>query len=300
MKKTFYEILGVSAMASPEEIKKAYRKLALQYHPDTNPNKKEATEMFKIVSEAYKTLMDPEDRFTYDASLKATPPPTAARAQAATTKSTTTQKRRVPQPSAAVGTGRNLVYHLNVSIEDLFRNTKKTITYMRVHHGTRQSSSVIVDVPMGIANGQKLRLRGAGESQSAKQPPGDLIVHVHYAEHPWYQVDEHDLILTVPISPLQWLLKEIVTIPTPHGKRNVAIPLEDEFGKIVVQVTGLGLPVKGNAKQYGDLFVKMKVQAPPPLSESVRAEAHKLAKILPKSKEELNFEEYIKNYEKKS
>lgn len=299
MKKNHYELLGVSTMASPEEIKKSYRKLALQYHPDTNANKKDASEMFKLISEAYKVLMDPESRFNYDASLKTTPPP-APRPHTASSKTSGTQKRRVPQPNTSASAGRNLVYHLNVSIDDLFRNTKKTISYMRTHHGARQSSTVVVDVPAGVPNGQKLRLRGAGESSSAKQAPGDLIVHIHYAEHPWFQADDHDLVLTVPISPLQWLLKDIITIPTPHGKRDIAIPLEDEFGKLVVQVTGLGLPVKGSAKQFGDLYVKMKVQSPPPLSDSARTEVRKLAKILPKSREELNFEEYLKNYEKKS
>lgn len=300
MKKSYYELLGVSNMASPEEIKKAYRKLALQHHPDTNAGKKESTEMFKAISDAYKTLMDPEDRFNYDATLKTPPPPPPPRASTGKTPSAT-HKRRVPQPTTSpASSGRNLVYHLNVPIEDLFRATKKTITYMRVHHGTRQSSSVIVDVPAGVPNGQKLRLRGAGESVSGKQTPGDLIVQVHYAEHPWFQVDESDLVLSVPISPLQWMLKEKITIPTPHGKREVAIPLEDEFGKIVVQVTGMGLPIKSGSNQFGDMFVKMKVQSPPPLSDNVRTEARKLAKILPKSKDEINFEEYLKNYEKKS
>lgn len=299
MKKNHYELLGVSNMASPEEIKKAYRKLAIKYHPDTSADKKNASEMFKQVSEAYKVLMDPATRFNYDTSLKVAPPPTP-RAPASSGKTQSQQKRRVPQPPPNGATGRNLVYHMNVAIEDIFKNTKKTISYMRTHHGFRQNSTVVVDVPAGVPNGQKLRLRGAGESLTPKQTPGDLIVHIHYAEHPWFQVVDDDLVLTVPISSVQWLLKDVISIPTPQGRRDIGIPLEDEFGKIIVQVSGLGLPIKGSAKQFGDLYVKMKVQSPPPISESVRAEARKLAKILPKSKEELNFEEYLKNYEKKS
>lgn len=299
MKKNHYELLGVAPTASPDEIKKAFRKLALQYHPDKNANNKAATEMFKLLNDANSVLSDPEKRFEYDNSLRVTAyEPTRAAPNPGKTHAA--QKRRVPTPNAPSTSGRNLVYHLNVPLEDIIKGSKKTITFIRNMHGQRQSSTVVVDIPPGVANGQKLRLRGAGESLSAKQVPGDLIVHVHYAEHPFFSVDESDLVVTVPISPLQWLLRDIVTIPTLHGKRDVAIPLEDEFGKIVVQVTGLGLPLKDDKRRFGDLFVKMKVQTPPPLSDSVRAEIRKLVKVLPKSKEETAYEEFLKTYDKKS
>lgn len=300
MKKNHYELLGIDTTASPDEIKKAFRKLAMQYHPDKNANNKAATEMFKMLNEANATLSDPEKRFEYDATLRASAPEPTPRPSQSPTKTHAAQKRRVPQPHVQSTPGRNLVYHLTVPLEDIFKGCKKTISFIRTIQGQRQSSTVVVDIPAGVVNGQKLRLRGAGESLSAKQPPGDLIVHVHYAEHPFFTVDESDLVVSVPISPLQWLLRDIITIPTLHGKRDIAVPLEDEFGKIVVQVSGLGLPLKDDKKRFGDLFVKMKVQTPPPLSDSVRAEIRKLVKLLPKSKEETQYEEFLKTYDKKS
>lgn len=294
MAKTHYELLGVVPTASPEEIKKAYRKLALQYHPDTNP-KKDAAEIFKTITAAYKILSDPHRRFEYDSSIKEVAP--EARKTAATKPSTPQKKRVVPQSN--VGPGRNLVYHLNLPLEDVLKGAKKTITYIRTLNGTRQSSSIVVDIPQGIINGQRLRLRGAGESLSVKQPPGDLVVHVHFAEHPWFQIDESDVILTVPISWTQWLLKEVITIPTLHGIKEVAIPAADEFGHIALQVTNLGLRLKDDKRRYGDMYIKMKVQSPPVLSENVRAEIRKLSKLLPKTKEETIFEEFLKSYEKK-
>ncbi|MCC6138187.1 MAG: J domain-containing protein [Bdellovibrionaceae bacterium] len=296
MNKTHYALLGVAPTASPEEIKRAYRKLALQYHPDTNP-KKDAAEIFKTLTEAYKVLSDAEARFTYDASLKVIAP--EPHKSASKTNSSTQKRRVVPQPNTE-NVGRNLAYHLNISLEDVLKGTKKTITYIRNNRGARQTSSIVVDIPQGISDGQRLRLRGAGESLSAKQPPGDLVVHVHYTEHPWFQVDECDVILTVPISWTQWLLKDVISIPTLHGKKEVAIPAADEFGHIAVQIANLGMPIKDDKRRFGDMFIKMKVQSPPPLNDIQRAEIRKLSKLLPKSKEETIFEEFLKTYEKKS
>lgn len=300
MKKNHYELLGITPTSSPDEIKKAFRKLALQYHPDKTANNKAATEFFKLLNEANTTLSDPEKRFEYDKTLRTTAPGPKPQTTQSPAKTKTTQKRRVPQHNAQTSPGRNLVYHLNVPLEDILMGCKKTITFIRTVHGQRQHATVEVDIPAGVVNGQKLRLRSAGESLSAKQPAGDLIVHVHYAEHPFFTVDESDLVVTVPISPLQWLLRDNITIPTLRGKREVVVPQEDEFGKIVAQVSGLGLPLKDNKNRFGDLFVKMKVQTPPPINDSVRAEIRKLVKLIPKSKEETQYEEFLKTYDKKS
>jgi curved DNA-binding protein len=300
MKKTHYELLGIASTASPEEIKKAFRKLALQYHPDKNANNKAATEFFKLLNEANTVLSDPEKRFEYDKTLRISTPPPTPRSTQAPAKSKMAQKRRVPQPSTETSLGRNLVYHLNVPLEDIFSGCKKTITFIRTFQGQRQSTSVVVDIPAGVVNGQKLRLRGTGESLSAKQPPGDLIIHIHYAEHPFFTVNASDVVVTVPISPIQWLLRDSIAVPTLHGKRDIVIPAEDEFGKIVVQVSGLGLPLKDNKNRFGDLFVKMNVQSPEPISDSIRAEIRKLVKLIPKSKEETQYEEFLKTYDKKS
>lgn len=287
MKKTLYELLGITQSASPEEIKKAFRKLAIKYHPDTNPNKKETEELFRSISSAYKILSHGTSRFKYDATLKENAP---------SVKTTGTKKHA---PSAATtSVGRNLAYHLNIALEDLFRDGKKTISYLRHFQGKRVSASVVVDIPIGTMNGQKLRLRGAGESLTSRQIPGDLIVHIHYAEHAFFRINGFDVLLDVPISLFQFLLKEPLAVPTLHGKKIIAIPTADEFGDIAVTLPGLGLPIKRGTNRYGDLFIKMKVQSPPEISDSLRTEIHKISKLLPKSREEFIFEEFFKKYEK--
>jgi DnaJ-class molecular chaperone len=293
MKKTFYDLLGISSMASPEEIKKAYRKLALQLHPDKNPHK-DAAELFKQLTEAYKILSHAASRFSYDASLHtaSTPPPTKT---GGTTRTTPSAKKSTAAPSQ---TGRTLIYHLNISLEEAFDGAKKNISYMRTIHGKRQSSNVIVDIPPGIRDGQKLRIRGAGESLSPKQHAGDLVVHAHYAPHPYYIVDDSDLVMTVPISSLKVFLGESISVPTLHGIREVSPMSADEFGQTVIKIDGAGLRHKDGTSSYGDLYVKLHVLPPPPATEALRAELRRISNLLPKTEEESKFEEFLKKYEK--
>lgn len=299
MKKNFYELLGVATTASPEEIKKAFRQLALKYHPDIHKNKKIAEELFKAISIAYKTLSDAESRFSYDSTLA--PASSSIEDTQPGSKTPPSKKRRVPQTHVAASSGRNLIYHLNISLEEAVRGCNKTISYVRTHHGKRVTASIAVPIPKSVNNGQKLRLRGAGESENSKQIAGDLIIHVHYIDHSFYSISEFDVILHVPISIAQWLLKEKVIVPTLYGKKEIRIPEADEFGHCVVELPGLGLPIKNDInikkdqRRTGDMFVKMKVQSPPPLEASLRAEVTKLSKLLPKSKEEIIFEEFLKN-----
>lgn len=296
MKKNYYDLLGVSTMASPEEIKKAYRKLALKYHPDTNQG--QSAEIFKELTEAYKVLISPESRFTYDASLN-TPPPQAPPTKSRPTpgaRQSTPPKRTAP--TKPMSTGRHLVYHLNVSLEDVFAGVTKNISYMRTVNGKRQNSSIPVLVPAGVRDGQKLRVRGAGESVSSQQIAGDLVVHVHYVPHPFFQVDSNDLVITIPVSPLKVMLGDPIVVPTLHGLREVVAMPADEFGQTVIKIDGAGLPLKDGASSFGDLYVRLNILPPPVISDSLRAELRRVSALLPKSAEEKSFEEFVKQYEK--
>lgn len=288
MSKTLYELLGVDPSASPEEIKKAFRKLALLHHPDMNAGAS-AAELFKNITAAYKTLTDAEKRFSYDSSMRTkTASPKA---------SPSSSRRRVPTtPNTSVG--RNLVYHLNVSLEDIAKGTEKTISYMRTLSGKRVHTNVVISIPPGTADGQKLRLRGAGDSESPQQKTGDLLAHVHYTEHPYFKVLDHDILMTAPISVTQWLLREPIEVPTLYGIKVVPLPEPDEFGHLSIEIPNYGLPIKGDTKNKGDFFIKMKVQSPETLNDSARKEIVKLSKIWPKTKDEMMFEEFLKNVKK--
>lgn len=291
MTKTFYDLLGVSSTASPEEIKKAFRKLALQHHPDMNSASNSSDEIFKKISEAYKILSDPERRFTYDSSLQKTATPPVPTAPSGT-------KKRTAPAQKSTSTGRHLAYHLNISLEDIVRGIEKTISYMRTFEGRREQTSVSLHIPAGTANGQKLRLRNAGDSGSKLEKPGDLIVHIHYADHPYFKILDSDVLMTVPVSALQWLLKSPIEIPTLYGIKVIPMPSQDEFGNITTELPQYGLPIKGDIKNRGDFFITMKVQSPADIDDSTRKEIMKLSKIWPKTKDELMFEEFIKNVKK--
>jgi len=288
MSKTLYDLLGVPPASSPEDIKKAFRKMALLHHPDRNRSDASA-DLFKKITEAYKLLTDPEKRFAYDAQIR--------EKSSAAKSSPTTSKRRVPN-SQNSSMGRNLVYHLNVCLEDIIKGTEKTISYMRTLHGKRVHAQVQLSILPGTADGQKLRLRGAGDSGSLQQKPGDLLVHIHYIEHPHFKVLDNDIVITVPISVTQWLLQEPLVVPTLYGMKKIPFPQPDDFGELTAQLPQYGLPIKGNINNKGDLFIKIKVQSPDSIDDSTRKEIVKLSKIWPKTKDELMFEEFLNDTKK--
>ncbi len=256
--KNYYEILGLSHTASSDEIKKAFRKLALKLHPDKNPNDAVSENKFKEVTSAYSVLSDPFKKRDYD---RVHFPPKSV-------------KKPAPRPSAAPSTknttslGRNLIYHLNITLEDAFKGCEKNISYVRVAHGKRATSQMSVSIPRGIRHEKKLRIRGAGESQTIQQIPGDLIVHVHVLPHTLFSMDENDVFLKSSISLFELLLGDPIEIATLHGSVQVLPPRFDEFGALSLQIREKGFQTAESANTFGDQYVRFTVDVPPRLDEN--------------------------------
>ncbi len=260
--KNYYEILGLSHEASADEIKKAFRKLALKLHPDKNQNDPVSENKFKEVTSAYSVLSDPFKKRDYDRvhfPPKAVKKPTPRPAPAAAT--TSAAKR-------ATSVGRNLIYHLNLTLEEAFSGCDKTISYVRVAHGKRTTSQVGVSIPHGIRQEKKLRIRGAGESQTAQQAPGDLVVHIHILPHGKYSLDENDVFLRTSLSLFDLLLGDPIEVPTLHGAVRVVPPRFDEFGALSLQIPQKGFQTAENANTYGDQYVRFTVDVPQSLDEN--------------------------------
>ncbi|XAS67143.1 DnaJ C-terminal domain-containing protein [Micrococcaceae bacterium Sec5.7] len=289
--KDFYAILGIAKDASDADIKKAYRKLARKYHPDTNSGDVAAEKQFKDVSEAYSVLSDPEDRQQYD----------AIRAMGSA--------RFAPGGAGGAGNGgfedmfgglfngagagrRPGGYStsggLPPEFADLFggggfggqpgfqrapqkgadRTATTSISFAGSIRGTtiglREPSGEVIDVrvPAGIKDGQKVRVRGKGQPSSAGN--GDLMVAVTVKPHDFYTRDGDNLRIHVPVSFPEAALGADIEVPTIDGEKvKVRVPAGTPTGR-TLRVKGHGVKT---AKVTGDLLVTIDVAVPQKLSK---------------------------------
>jgi curved DNA-binding protein len=295
----YYGDLGVEKTASAGEIKKAYRKLAMKYHPDHAKGDKGAEEKFKKISEAYAVLSDSEKRKQYD------------------TYGSTDFHQRFSQEDifrnfdfndifkefgftggghrtgdggvrfsfggggSPFGRGRSqqraikgsdLVYELPVSLRDVAVGADKQIAFQ--HQG--RSENITVKIPKGMIDGKKLRLTGKGEASSYGGPSGDLYIKVKVMDDPVFQRDEYDLSVFHNIKLSQALLGVQVSVPTIDGKElSLKIPPGTRH-KTKLRLTGHGLPhMKGTGQ--GDLYVVVLVDLPKQLTDEQRNLVAKLA-----------------------
>jgi DnaJ-class molecular chaperone len=274
MAQTPYEVLGVKPDASADDIRKVYRKLAKQFHPDLNPGKPEAEARFKSISAAYDLLSDPEKRGRYDrGEIDETgaerPPRGYYRSQAEGA-----QGWRY-QPEGEMD--------LN-DLEDLFaafgsagrrrrgeggagfrargadRHFTLTVDFVTAATGGKQRLSLApeewldVTISAGVEDGQVLRLRGKGGPGFGGGTAGDALIEVHVAPHPLFRRDGDNVLLELPVSLAEAVLGARVSVPTVTGPVTMTIPKASDTG------TQLRLRGKGiQKKNPGDEIVTLKV-----------------------------------------
>jgi len=275
--KDYYKILGVEKSATQEEIKKAYRKLAVKYHPDKNPNDKSIEEKFKEVNEANEVLSNPEKRKKYDEVGE---------------NWKYYQQQGSPQGdfnwSNQGASGSN--DHFNESsftdfFESIFgerfnqrqQNYKGADYHADLHltleeafEGSTQrlqlkEQVLQIKIKPGAKDGQVLRLKGKGGKGSAPGNEGDVHITVHIVEHPLFERKGNDLHCPVTIDLYTAILGGQVIVKTLGKPIKVTIAKETENGKIL-RLKGMGMPVYGATNQFGDLYVKVQIQLPKNLS----------------------------------
>jgi curved DNA-binding protein len=292
----YYKVLGVGKGASDDELKKAYRKLAMKYHPDKNKGDQVAEAKFKEVSEAYAVLSDKEKRRQYDEFG-------ANGFQQRYSQEDIFQgfdfsdilkefgfgggmfggKRgggrfsfggtpfgaggRQPQPK-----GQDVVYEMPLTLREIATGTQKTLT---LQHGER-AEKVSVNIPRGITTGKKLRIPGKGSSSPYGGQPGDLYVQVKVMPDRVFSPDGPDLHIYRKIRLSDALLGTTLSIPTLEGKElNIKVPPGTNH-KTKMRLAGHGLPrMKGGGS--GDLFVSLLVQMPKTLSDEQEELIRKMA-----------------------
>ncbi|KIE58386.1 molecular chaperone DnaJ [Methylacidiphilum kamchatkense Kam1] len=307
--KNYYETLGVDKNATQDEIRAAFRRLARIYHPDVAKDKKEAEEKFKEINEAYEVLSDPEKRKKYDQMFLSwdrtqeefVPPfwsyPKGWEHQGEYGPSFggtgfsdffemffsepgglfSNLFHKNGETSLKKQKGRDLTAEILVSLDEVLHGSVRQITVTRPMDGGSRKDTYQITIPVGIEEGQRIRLAGLGEP-SAYGKPGDLFLKVKYAKHPFFRVEGKDLYYDLEIPPWDAALGATVQIPTLEGKVNLKIPAGCKSGT-KLRLKGLGLPYL-DGKKRGDLYAVISINVP----QAVNNEEKKLWEQLSKKK----------------
>ena len=288
--KDYYKILGLTKSATQDDIKKAYRKLALEYHPDKNPGDKRAAQKFSEISEANEVLTNAEKRRKYDQfgqSPEGHPDDRTgsaggpgwserARRSAGTSGSTTfhfagDQGDGIPDDFfemlfghrfSGAGTrtaslkGADAVVEAPITLEEAYHGTTRMIKVDR--------QTIKVKIKPGSADQQVLRIPGKG-GPGHNGPAGDLIIRLVLLRHPFYERRENDLYCSVPVDLYTALLGGSVKVKTLKGTVSVNVPAETPNGRLL-KMGGLGMPLFGGKNKHGDLYAKVDIQVPTNLS----------------------------------
>ena len=295
----FYAVLGVSKSAEPDAIKKAYRKLARDLHPDKNPGNKDAEARFKAVNRAYETLHDPKKRALYDEF-----------GEEALREGFDADKARAYRSWQGQGgngfrTG-GFGGARQVNLEDLFgggyegadlgdlfgrprrRGPTKgqdleqelTVDFETAVRGTTLQlrradarEAVTVRIPPGADEGSRVRIPGQGAPSSTGGPSGDLVLLIHVKPHALFKREGDDLHLEVPINLSEAVKGTKVKVPTFDGPVAMKVPAGTQSGT-VLRVRGKGVSRKG--RPQGDLYVRFMVHVPRARNDREAAELERI------------------------
>lgn len=291
--KDCYEILGVSRSATAEEIKRAYRKLAKQYHPDRNPGDKEAEAKFKEVQAAHEVLKDPQKRAQYDRFGPAAVGDWQTRPDGQRVytwsadgpqinfddlqdlfsafggggggfaspfedilgQATGRRGRGRARRRAAPQRGQDLQQRVNLSFEQAVRGAALEIDVVQPD-GQRQTLDV--KIPAGVAEGQRIRVKGKGHPGAGGGSPGDLYLVVSVRPHRYFRRQGMDLDIDVPLTIAEASLGTKVDVPTLDGLVTVTVPAGTSSGS-KLRLAGRG--VKPSQGAAGDLYAVVRIVA---------------------------------------
>jgi curved DNA-binding protein len=293
--KDYYQTLGVARGATQDEIKKAYRKLARQYHPDNNPGDKKSEAKFKEINEANEVLSDPDKRKKYnqlgsqwqqyqraggdprgfDWGQWTSTQGQSARGQQADLNDLfgggdfsdfftsifggagTASRSRRRGPTR----GQDLEQPIDISLQDAYHGATLSLQ--------KDGQQLEVKVPSGVGTGSKIRMSGQGAAGREGGSPGDLYLFVNVRPDPVFERDNTNLRATITIDLYTAILGGEVTVPTLTGNVQLKIPAGTQPGQ-TIRLRGQGMPHLHDAKNVGDLLIKINVSLPAKLSDEER------------------------------
>ena len=301
--KDYYKTLGVAKTATTEEIKKAFRKLARQYHPDVNA-KPGAEKRFKEINEAHEVLVDPDKRKRYDQvgpdfaryagngggrpggfDWVYTGQPgrgglggdegafsdffrTLFGDEGGMTGTFSTEdlfgRTAGRRGRARAVPGQDIQYDLDLGLPEAYKGLEQQIDVKDQHGKARR---LTVKIPAGVRDGQRIRLAGQGGPGANGAPAGDVYLRIRVKPHPLYARDGDDLRMELPVSLHEALLGAEVTVPTLKGRVSLRIPPETQNGR-TIRLAGQGIPRSGGGA--GDLYVTVKLVLPTKLTDEDR------------------------------
>ncbi len=277
--KDYYEILGVPRTASQEEIKRAFRKLAMKYHPDRNPGNKEAEAKFKEINEAHEVLSDAEKRKQYDRFGSGMPHgegfgPSFTWGEGASSTDDRADlfgsdrfgsfgdffdrffsgRRSSRAGESFRAGGQDVEAELPLTLEEAHRGGTRSLTL----EGPERKV-IEVTVPAGVRDGSVLRLPSQGQAGSDGSP-GDLRLRVRLLPHPRFRrLGDDDLQTDLPVAPWEAVLGARVPVTTLDGSVDLTIPPGSQGGQRL-RLRGQGLRRRDGKR--GDLFVRLQVLVP--------------------------------------
>jgi len=277
--RNYYEMLGVTKNASSSEIKKAYRTLAIKYHPDRNLGNKAAEEKFKDINEAYEVLSDQTRRVQYDQSVingafkggignfrrsnnnaaRGATAPRQRRVDPQDYRPGKTKVERVVRPPAR----RDIEAKLTLRLDEAYRGGKRKI---RLEDGR----SLEVDMPQGIVNGRRIRLQGQGIEG------GDLYLKITVARHPFFEIQGENIYCQIPITPTEAILGSAIEVPTIDGLVKVSVPNGVRSGQRLRLANKGYFDKSGNR---GDQLVEIQIVTPKEISPAEKELYEKLREL---------------------
>lgn len=287
----YYKILGLGKKASAAEIKKAYRKLARKYHPDLNPNDKEAEKMFKQINEANEVLSHPENRKKYDSYGK-----DWKHAEEFEKARQRDQSQRTYRPSGSsqyseedfsdfFGSmfggrarsqrsvkfrGQDFQATLHLNLKDVYHTHKRTLTV--------NGKNIRLTIPAGVKNGQTIKIKGYGGEGINGGPKGDLHITFIIENHTKFKRDGSNLYTNADLDIYTAILGGEVVVDSFEGKVKLKIAPETQNGS-QVKLKGKGFPVYKKEGQFGDLIITFNLKTPVNLTSKEKELFKQLAKL---------------------
>ena len=290
----YYKLLGLDKTATPKDIKNAYRKLARKYHPDLNPNDKDAKKKFQEINEANEVLSDPEKRKKYDQYGKDWQHSEQFEKQKQYQQQPSNNGRRSytgPQSAGdfsdffesmfggATGAtrGRQVKYRgedftteLQLELINAYKTHKQTLSV--------NGEKIRITIPAGIENGQTIKIAGHGGKGINGGPDGDLYITFSIANHPDFKRSGNDLFTTIDLDLYKAVLGGEITIDTLDGKVKLKVKPETQNGT-KVKLKDKGFPVYKKEGQSGDLYVTYSIKIPTNLSEKQKKLFNQLSEL---------------------